>query len=1060
MTGAAQGDTNPALDFLSGGGGMGARVRAHDWAETPLGPPERWPGALKTLAGVMLGSNQPMFVAWGPERILVYNDAYAEILAAKHPSALGGPFLDVWSEIRADLVPIVEQAYSGVPVSMDDITLLMHRRGYQEEAHFAFSYTPLRDDSGAIAGLFCACTETTGQVLAERRLRESESRLRIAQAAGGIGTFELEPHTGRILVSPQFCRIWGVPELAETHVSHFLALIHPDDQERVRTGERVLPEHALHPIEYRIVRPDTGETRWLARRGEAVRDELTGDTRWLGVVYDVTEHKQAEDALKEREEQLSAFIDQATAGFAQVDLQGTFTLINERFCEIAGRTRAELLQLRMQDITHPDDLVANIPKFDRAVREGTPYVHEKRYVRPDGSHVWVNNSVSVIRRNDGEPFGVLAVSIDVTERRAAEAAVRENEARLRALTDNLPGGMVYQVSTGLNGEERRFLFVSQSSERLTGLTADAILADPTLAYSQIDPEDGPLLAAAEEEAIGARKPFDVQVRFRRADGVQRWARIISAPRLTSGGGTVWDGIMIDVTEQKSAEVLLRDMNETLEQRVAERTAERDRAWRATQDILLTLVGDGTFTQANPAWTRILGYSEAETVGRSFREFIHPDDIEPTEAALAHATLDAIAHVRNRYRHKDGSYRWISWMAAPAGDYVYASGRDFTAEQEAAEELALAQEALRQSQKMEAMGQLTGGVAHDFNNLLTPIIGSLDLLLRKGLGGGREQRMVEGALQSAERAKTLVQRLLAFARRQPLKAGPVDVPELIRGMADLVASTSGPQIRIHTDIPAALPFALADANQLELAILNLAVNARDAMPDGGAITIAARAETVDSGHPSKLAPGPYVRLTVADTGTGMDAETLARAIEPFFSTKGVGHGTGLGLSMVHGLAAQLGGALILSSAPGEGTAAHLWLRVSDAAPAALHAATLAAPTPTGAGTVLLVDDEPLVRASTADMLTELGYTVLEAASAAQALRTIEGRAIDFVVTDHAMPGQTGTDLARTLAARERPIPVLIISGYAEMEGAPADLPRLTKPFRQADLAESIARLRQD
>jgi PAS domain S-box-containing protein len=814
---------------------------------------------------------------------------------------------------------------------MDDITLLMNRRGYQEEAHFAFSYTPLRDDHGQIAGLFCACTETTGQVLAERRLRE-------------------------------------------------------------------------------------------------------------------------------REEQLSAFIAQATAGFAQVDLQGKFTLVNDRFCEIAGRSREELMQLTMQEITHPDDLAANLPKFERAVRDGTPFDHEKRYIRPDGATVWVSNSVSVIRRDSGEPFGVLAVSIDVTERRAVEAAVRENEARLRALTDHLPGGMVYQVSTGLGGEERRFVYVSQSCEKLTGLSADAILADHSLPYTQLDPRDFPMLMAAEDVAIAERKPFDVQVRFRRDDGAQRWARIISAPRFAPDGGMLWDGIMIDVTEHKEAEALLRDINETLEQRVAERTAERDRAWRTTQDILLTCSADGTFQQANPAWTRILGYSEAETVGRNLAEFIHPDDAEHTYAALADATRDAVAHVRNRYRHKDGSYRWISWMAAPSGDLVYASGRDFTAEQEAADELALAQEALRQSQKMEAMGQLTGGVAHDFNNLLTPIIGTLDLLSRKGLGGGREQRMVEGALQSAERAKTLVQRLLAFARRQPLKAGPVDIPELIRGMADLVASTSGPQIRIETDVAPDLPFAIADANQLELAILNLAVNARDAMPSGGTITIAASGESVGPGDACKLAPGPYVRLTVADTGTGMDAETLARAVEPFFSTKGVGHGTGLGLSMVHGLAAQLGGALILASAPGEGTAAHLWLRVSDTAPAAGPALTPSGPRTTGAGTVLLVDDEPLVRASTADMLNELGYTVLEADSAAEALRILDARDVDFVVTDHAMPGQSGTDLARILAARDKAVPVLIISGYAETEGMPPDLPRLTKPFRQADLYESIARLR--
>jgi PAS domain S-box-containing protein len=784
---------------------------------------------------------------------------------------------------------------------------------------------------------------------AQAALRASEERLRVAQAAGGVGTFEYVPEGERMLVSPEFCRIWGVDVVEEAPLGYFMSLIHPDDRARVDSAHDEQAENVSDPIEYRIVRPDTGETRWLARRGEPTGDPATGQLRWYGVVYDISDRKAAEEALREREEQLSAFIDQATAGFAQVDLSGRFTLVNDRFCAIAGRSREELLTLRMQEITHPDDLPANIVKFQRAVTDGTPFAHEKRYVRPDGSIVWVNNSVSVIRRPSGEPYGILAVTIDVTERRTAEAAVRENEARLRALTDNLPGGMVYQVSTGRDGSERRFLFVSQSCERLTGFPAEAILADAMVAYGMIEGEHAALLAEAEEAALAENRSFDVQCRFHRADGISRWARIISAPRAAPDGTTVWDGIMIDVTDQKRAEELLRDLNETLEHRVAER----------------------------------------------------------------------------------------------------------------AEELALAQEALRQAQKMEAMGQLTGGVAHDFNNLLTPIIGSLDLLHRKALGGAREQRLVEGALQSAERAKVLVQRLLAFARRQPLQPGPVDLPELVRGMVELVASTSGPQIRIETRLDSPLPFARADSNQLEMAILNLAVNARDAMPGGGVLTVGATAETVAAGQVAGLAPGRYVRLTVADTGVGMDPPTLARAVEPFFSTKGVGRGTGLGLSMVHGLAAQLGGALTLDSREGEGTVAALWLPVSDSVPAsaAVRREPEAAPADK-AGTVLLVDDEALVRASTADMLGEMGYEVVEADSGADALALIDMRVPDLVITDHLMPGLSGTDLALILAAERPGLPVLIVSGYAELDGLPADLPRLTKPFRQADLADCIGKLRGD
>jgi CheY-like chemotaxis protein/two-component sensor histidine kinase len=356
-----------------------------------------------------------------------------------------------------------------------------------------------------------------------------------------------------------------------------------------------------------------------------------------------------------------------------------------------------------------------------------------------------------------------------------------------------------------------------------------------------------------------------------------------------------------------------------------------------------------------------------------------------------------------------------------------------------------------------MGQLTGGVAHDFNNLLTPIVGTLDMLQRRGVGGEREQKLIGGAMHSADRAKTLVQRLLAFARRQPLQPSAVDVGELTRGMADLIASTTGPQIQVVVDAPDSLPPARADANQLEMAILNLAVNARDAMPEGGTLRISVAAVAVARGHSSNLKPGRYLHLSVADTGTGMDEATLARAIEPFFSTKGVGKGTGLGLSMVHGLASQLGGALAIRSAPGLGTNVELWLPQGEAVPRSEPLVEAEAPPP-GRGTVLLVDDEDLVRMSTADMLAELGYAVVEAGSAEEALRLMNrGSNPDIVVTDHLMPGMSGTDLARRIQAERPSIKVLIVSGYAETVGVAPDLPRLTKPFRSVDLATSLAAL---
>ncbi len=365
-------------------------------------------------------------------------------------------------------------------------------------------------------------------------------------------------------------------------------------------------------------------------------------------------------------------------------------------------------------------------------------------------------------------------------------------------------------------------------------------------------------------------------------------------------------------------------------------------------------------------------------------------------------------------------------------------------------------ALRQSQKMEAMGQLTGGVAHDFNNLLTPIIGSLDLILRKRGDDPVLHRLLDGALRSAERASTLVQRLLAFARRQPLQPAPVDMTALVDGMVPLLASTLGPKIALSVVKPEALPPAQADANQLEMALLNLAVNARDAMPQGGALEV--RLGLGEAGEaPAPLAEGRYVRLAVRDTGSGMDEATLARAIEPFFSTKGVGRGTGLGLSMVHGLASQLGGTMGLASRPGEGTVVELWLPVSADALAA-HEAPARHEPHDGAGTVLLVDDEDIVRGTAAEMLGALGYQVQPAESAEVALAMLDrGLVPDLLVTDHLMPGMTGTELARAVRARLGDMPTLIVSGYADVEGLGRDFAHLPKPFRQADLARALTLL---
>jgi PAS domain S-box-containing protein len=369
--------------------------------------------------------------------------------------------------------------------------------------------------------------------------------------------------------------------------------------------------------------------------------------------------------------------------------------------------------------------------------------------------------------------------------------------------------------------------------------------------------------------------------------------------------------------------------------------------------------------------------------------------------------------------------------------------------------------LHEAQKLETIGQLTGGVAHDFNNLLTPITGALDLLQRKyGVDDPRAARLIDGALQSAERAKTLVQRLLGFARRQTLETRPIDLPALVDGMRDLIASSVGSKVELHLRGGSDLPPALADPNQLELAILNLCVNARDAMPEGGVLTVTAEAVSIGPGEEPRLSPGLYVRLSVIDTGCGMDAATLAHAVEPFFSTKEIGRGTGLGLSMVHGLAAQLGGGFVVSSAPGEGTRADLWLPVAaEGTKAGRVFGGTSQPMPVMPElAILLVDDEDLVREATAEMLRQLGHNVTAASGGSEALAIIAaGLRPDIVITDYMMPRMDGGAFARRVQQERPGLPVLLITGYTGRDEDAPDLPRLGKPFRQADLAAAILAL---
>ena len=526
----------------------------------------------------------------------------------------------------------------------------------------------------------------------------------------------------------------------------------------------------------------------------------------------------------------------------------------------------------------------------------------------------------------------------------------------------------------------------------------------------------------------------------------------------------------DVTDRALAEAARRESEARLRDIVANNRSEvqfRLLVKSVIDYAIYMLDPDGIVSTWNLGAERIKGYLPEEIVGQHFSKFYTEED---RAAGLPQRSLDR-ARREGRFEsegwrvRKDGTrFRAHVVIDAIPGENGEVIGfakitRDVTERQEVQRALEQAREALFQAQKLEAIGQLTGGIAHDFNNLLMAILGSLELAQKRLPDDPRINRLIGNAIQGARRGATLTQRMLAFARRQELKREPIDVAALVVGMEDLLNQSLGPLFDLNIELAPRLPAVESDPAQLESALLNVVINARDAMPHGGAITVTAGRARVDPGVPD-LAPGDYVRLVVTDQGEGMSAEILARATEPFFTTKGIGKGTGLGLAMIHGLTNQSGGTLRLKSSVGVGTEVELWLPVAASGRAKTTVDALAtAGAPARSLTILAVDDDELVLFNTAAMLEDLGHTVIQASSGEAALRALAGaETIDLVITDHAMPRMTGAQLARRVAAERSGLPIVLATGYAELpSGEGAGLARLAKPFGQRQLADIIERV---
>jgi PAS domain S-box-containing protein len=830
----------------------------------------------------------------------------------------------------------------------------------------------VRDDAGTVIGFVKILRDRTEQHLAGRALAEAESRLRRAQAAGGVGLFTIDLASNILTPTPEFCRLYGLPERVSYPATAFEELIIPEDAILISTAQTRREGEPPRDVEYRIRHPGTGELRWIARKGEIERDPSGRPVRFSGIARDVTEQRQAIDALARSEERFRTILDTVEAAFAivQVEFDARDRPVDYRFVEANPAFEREAgVNLRGKWVTEfaPDLERFWFETYGQVAKTREPTNFES-YAKAFGR--WFE--VRAVPVGDPVDRQIAIFFSDITDRRLAEERLRASEALARQNVERvqlaLAAGAI--IGTWHWDLPTDCFTVDEAFAYSFGL--DPALGREGIPLAQIvatvHPDDQAGLAEAINEAIARGGAYAHQYRTRRVDGNYYWleanGRVDHAP---DGTPLSFPGVLIDVEERRAVEAErdraiadLRSLNETLEQHVAERTSELMRA----------------------------------------------------------------------------------------------------------------EEQLRQSQKMEAVGQLTGGLAHDFNNLLAGISGSLELMQTRMSQGRLNDldRYMAVAQGAAKRAAALTHRLLAFSRRQTLDPKPTNVNRLVMEMEELLRRTIGPQIALEVVGAAGLWATLIDPGQLENALLNLCINARDAMPDGGRITIETANKWLDRPIAIKheIPEGQYLSLCVTDTGTGMLPEVIARVFEPFFTTKPLGEGTGLGLSMIYGFARQSGGQVRIYSEVGQGTTVCLYLpRHYGETDEDDIVGLLAEVERAGDGeTVLVVDDEPSIRMLVTEVLEDLGYTAIEAADSVAGLKVLQSDVrIDLLVTDVGLPGgMNGRQMADAGRERRPELKVLFITGYAENAllgngHLQPSMQVLTKPFAMEALASRIKDLIQ-
>jgi PAS domain S-box-containing protein len=902
--------------FLAGGGTLAKLISDFDWGSTSMGPISAWPQSLKTTVGLILRSHVPIVTLWGADGIMIYNDAYSEFAAARHPRLLGSKVREGWPEVADFNDNVMKVGLSGHTLAYTDQELTLYRNNRPEQVWMNLDYSPVLDENGEPFGVIAIVTETTKKIQAERWLRGEWQRLQ--------RMFEQAPGFMAMLRGP-------------THVFEF---VNPAYQ-RLVGGRDVI--------------------------GQSVRETLL---------------------------------------------------------EVQGQEFVELL--------------------DQVYATGVAAIGNAQpvYLTADGGSEprYFDFVYQPLRDLDNSVIGIFVLGADVTERFVAQRTVEESAAQFQTFAQTMANQVWTSRPDGLLDwfSDRVYQYTGLQLEDLQGTGWTQL----------VHPDDMGVAAERWAAALKTGDTYETEFRLRAADGTYRWHLARALPiRGADSSITRWIGTNTDIHERKSAE--------------AEVVRNQQRIWRLSPVLKVVASNQGELLAVNPAWSQALEWTADQTIGKHFLDFLPEEDRADGAAYLQGITVDKeLQEQQLTLLSKKGLRRQVSWTFVQEGDTLYGFGRDVTDQR-------TVEEALRQSQKMEAVGQLTGGIAHDFNNLLQGITGSLDLV-QKRISQGRVSevdRFIAGAMTSANRASALTHRLLAFSRRQPLDPRPVRANPLVISMEDLLRRTLGERVELELVLAGGLWLTRCDPNQLESAILNLAINARDAMPAGGKLVIETCNTHLDSRYAAQqhdVTPGQYICVSVTDTGTGMSPEVVEKAFEPFFTTKPIGQGTGLGLSMIYGFAQQSEGNAKIYSEEGKGTTVKLYLpryRGEETTEEQQPYLSDAFAVESGE-TVLVVEDESVVRGLIVETLLDLGYNALEAPDGPTGLEVLQSRRrIDLLVTDVGLPGLNGRQIADAGRALRPGLKVLFMTGYAENAAVAAGflepgMQMITKPFAMEALASKI------